>query len=332
MIHTTFKTAALGAVFSAALAGAAWAAGDTPGAGVTVRPVEGTNLEEKFQHQILYRALAELGYEVADPSEVEYQTMHLAIGAGDGDFTAVHWDPLHAAFFDEAGGDAAMSKVGHYIQGALQGYLVDMDSYNAGVHNLGDLKDPAIAARFDADGDGKADLAGCPPGWGCERVIEHQLPEYGLTDTVTHNQGAYNAIIADTIARLGEGKSVLYYTWTPYWVSGVLVPGQNVQWIEVPYSSLPDGRTDNTMFDGKNLGFAVNELRVVANNAFLAANPAAGKLFEVAAIDINDVSAQNKKMRDGEDKIEDIARHVDEWIAAHRDLFDGWLAAARAAG
>jgi glycine betaine/proline transport system substrate-binding protein len=45
--------------------------------------------------------------------------------------------------------------------------------------------------KFDADGDGKADLAGCIPGWGCERVIEHELTEYGLRDTVTHNQGEY---------------------------------------------------------------------------------------------------------------------------------------------
>ncbi len=49
-------------------------------------------------------------------------------------------------------------------------------------------------------------------------------------------------------------------------------------------------------------------------------------------LDINDVSAQNKTMRDGEDDIDDIARRVDEWIAANRELFDSWLAAARATG
>ncbi len=325
------KSAALGAVCSVALVGAALADGHQPGEGVTVRPVEGTNLEEKFQHKILYRALEELGYAIADPQEVEYSTMHLALGSGDGDFTAVHWDPLHAAFFEESGGEAALTKVGHYIEGALQGYLVDSASYEAGVTNLGDLKDPETAKRFDADGDGKADLAGCVPGWGCERVIEHQLTEYELRGTVAHNQGKYAAIIADTIARHDAGESIVYYTWTPYWVSGVLVPGDNVQWLEVPYSSLPDDRTDNTEFDGKNLGFAVNELRVVANNDFLAANPAAAKLFEVASLDINDISAQNKAMQDGEDSVEDIDRHVDEWIANNRAAFDGWLEEARAA-
>lgn len=304
-------------------------AAEMPGEGVTIRPVEGTNLEEKFQHQIIYKALEKLGYTIAEPEEVTYQTIHLALGTGDADFTAVHWDPLHKAFYDESGGDAKLTKVGDYISGALQGYLVDAESYKAGITNLGDLKDAENAKRFDADGDGKADLAGCPPGWGCERVIEHHLGEYGLGDTVTHNQGEYNAVIADTIARLEAGQSVIYYTWTPYWVSGVLVPGDNVQWIEVPYSSLPDDRTDNTEFDGKNLGFAVNSLRVVANNDFLKANPAAAKLFEVAAIDINKVSAQNNTMRGGEDSLDDIERHVDEWIKENQATFDSWIKAAQ---
>lgn len=304
---------------------------DMPGKGTTIRPVEAPALEEKFQHKILYRVLEELGYEIAEPQEVEYQTMHLVLGTGDGDFTAVHWDPLHLAFFEESGGDAALTRVGDYIAGALQGYLVDTDSYNAGIKNLGDLTDAAVAQRFDADGDGKADLAGCAPGWGCERVIEHHLTEFGLRDTVAHNQGAYNAIMADTIARLEAGESIVYYTWTPYWVSGVLVPGDNVQWVEVPYSSLPDDRTDNTVFNGMDLGFAVNSIRVVANNDFLANNPVAAKLFEVAKLDINDISAQNKTMADGEDSIADIDRHVAEWIAEHRSEVDSWLQAARAA-
>ena len=302
-----------------------------PGDGVTVRPVEGTNLEEKFQHQIVYRALEELGYEVAEPQEVEYQTIHIALGTGDGDFTAVHWDPLHKVFFDNSGGDAVMSRVGELIPGALQGYLVDKASYEAGVTNLGDLKDPEVAKRFDSDGDGKADLAGCVPGWGCERVIEHHLDEYGLRDTVNHNQGAYNVIIGDTVSRQAAGESVIYYTWTPYWVSGVLVPGGNVEWIEVPYSSLPDNREGNTTFQDKDLGFEVNSMRVVANNDFLAANPAAKAVFEAAQIDINAVSAQNNQIAGGEDSEEDIARHVEEWIAANREAFDSWIAAGKAA-
>ena len=326
MNHVKITTALAFAMLASPL----WA-GDQPGAGVTVRPVMQSYVEEFFQHRILFRALEDLGYAVADPQEVEAQTVHLAIGTGDADFTAVHWNTLHDAFFQEAGGTATMTKVGTLIEGALQGYLVDKASYDAGITDLGQLTDPATAARFDADGDGKADLAGCVPGWGCERVIEHQLTEFGLRDAVTHNQGAYNAIIADTIARQKNGEAVLYYTWTPYWVSGALVPGQDVEWLSVPFTALPDGGTGETEFNGKNLGFAVDSIRVVAGNDFLAANPAAAKLFELARIDINDISAQNKLIADGEDGAAAIDDHVTAWIAAHRAEYDGWLDAARAA-
>ena len=304
-------------------------ANDKPGEGVTVRPMLPTQIEEFFQHRILFRALQDLGYTIAQPNEAEYQTIHVAIGSGDADFTAVSWVTLHDSFFQEAGGEKVMSRVGTYIEGALQGYLIDKATYDSGVKDLSQLKDPAVAAKFDADGDGKADLAGCIPGWGCERVIEHALNEYKLRDTVTHNQGAYQAMMADTIARFENGKPVFYYTWTPYWVSGVLVPGKDVEWLSVPYTSLPDGAKANTEFDGKNLGFAVDNIVVVARNDFLAANPAAKKLFEVAKLDINDISAENKLIQDGQKSSADIDKHVNDWIKGHQDLYDGWLKAAR---
>lgn len=325
------KLLRIAAILAMTMSPAALMAQDRPGEGVTVRPVMAPQLEEAFQHRILFRALEDLGYTVAEPQEAEYQTIFLALGGGDGDFTAVAWDVLHEPFYEEAGGDEVLSKVGTLVEGALQGYLVDKKSYDSGVQNLGDFKDPAVAARFDADGDGKADLAGCIPGWGCERVIEHQLDEFGLRDTVTHNQGAYNAILADTIARHENGEPILYYTWTPYWVSGVLVPGEDVEWLAVPYSSLPDGATGETTFNGKDLGFVVDSIRVAARNDFLEANPAAAKLFEVAKIDINDISAEAKRITDGEDTSEDLDRHVDEWIAAHQAEYDSWLEQARAA-
>lgn len=300
---------------------------DKPGEGVTVRPVASPIAEEQFQARLIYKGLEELGYTV-EPQQVEIQTAHLAVGTGDADFYSAHWDLLHAAFFEESGGDAVLQKIGPFIEGMVQGYLVDKASYDAGVKNLGDFKDPAIAAKFDGDGDGKADLAGCVPGWGCERIIEHHMDEYGLRDTVTHNQGEYNALMADTIARFQNGQPILYFTWTPYWVSGALVPGKDVEWLDVPYTSLPDGVVAETTFDGKNLGFAVDNMYILATDKFLADNPAAAKFLELVKIDINDVSAENKLMADGAASSEDIDKHVADWIAAHQAEFDGWVAAA----
>lgn len=311
-------------------------AADLPGKGVTVQPVDQGLIEEQFQYEILIAGLEELGYEVKPILHMagEVVTSHLAVGRGDADFYAVHWDPLHLKFYQKAGGGESMLKVGELTPGALQGYLIDKktaDQHN--ITSIEQLKDPEIAKLFDADGDGKADLCGCNPGWGCERVIEHQLTEYDLRDTVEHNQGTYFALIADTISRYKAGQSILYYTWTPLWVSGTLVPGEDVEWLSVPYTSLPGERTevDTTLPDGRNTGFAVNLIRVIANKDFLDANPAARKFFELAKVSINDVSAENGLIRAGEKTEADIKRHAKDWIKAHQEEFDSWIEAAKKA-
>jgi glycine betaine/proline transport system substrate-binding protein len=154
-----------------------------------------------------------------------------------------------------------------------------------------------------------------------------------LRDSVTHNQGSYSAIIADTIARYKQGEPILYYTWTPYWVSGVLVPGKDVVWLQVPFSSLPGERkdVDTSLPDGSNYGFEANNQRIIANRDFAEAHPDAAKLFSIMQVSINDISAQNLRMRDGEDSAKDIERHADAWIRANQAKFDLWIDAARQA-
>jgi len=307
------------------------AAASLPGEGVSVQPLKSSIAEETFQTLLVMKALERLGYDVKPIKEIEYAAGHIAIGNGDATFLADHWDPLHIDFFKKAGGNEKLYREGVYSPGALQGYLIDKKTADAyGISNIAQLKAPEIAKLFDANGDGKADLTGCTPGWGCEKVIEHHLDAYGLRDTVTHNQGSYSAIIADTIARHGQGESVLYYTWTPYWVSGVLVPGKDVVWLQVPFSALPGERedVDTTLPDGSNYGFQANNQRIVANKAFTDAHPDAARLFAIMRVSNNDINAQNLRMRDGEASAKDIERHANAWIRANQAKFDGWIAEA----
>ncbi|GAB7211755.1 hypothetical protein OS31_32650 [Dickeya oryzae] len=110
-------------------------------------------------------------------------------------------------------------------------------------------------------------------------MINHQIQAYGLSGTVSHNQGNYAALIADTIARYKQGKPILYFTWTPYWVSDVLVPGRDVVWLQVPFSSLPGKQkdTDTKLPNGANYGFPVNNMRIVANKSWAQKKPGSGK-------------------------------------------------------
>ena len=324
---------AAGLLAATATTGAAFAQ-DLPGKGVVVQPVKSSIAEEVFQTLLVARGLQKLGYDVRPYREVEYATAHVALANGDATYLATHWDPLHADFYKNAGGDAKLSRTGAYSPGAAQGYLIDKKTADAHkITNLGQLQKPEIAKLFDTDGDGKADLTGCNPGWGCEAVIEHQLTAFKLRNSVRHVQGSYSALIADTITRYKEGKPILYYTWTPYWVSGVLRPGQDVVWLQVPFSSLPgeQAKLDTKLPNGQNYGFVINTQRIVANKAFVEKNPAAGKLFEVMVLPVADINAQNLRMQAGENKPADVERHLDAWIKANQKTFDGWIAQAMAA-
>jgi len=304
-----------------------------PGKGVEITPIFPSIAEERFRGEIAIAGLEALGYEVEEPKETEYATMMLALSYGDADFSVHAWNQLHSTFYKKAGGDETLVKAGDVIPGVLQGYLIDKKT--AEQHNitkLTDLQKPEIAKLFDADGDGKADLTGCNPGWGCELVIDHHIEAYDLGKTVSHNRGSYFALMADTITRYKEGKSVLYYTWVPQWIAGVLVENEDVVWLEVPHTSLPDGNNDvNTSFNGKNLGFAVDQIQAILNKEFAEENPAATKFLSLVQITASDESAQNLRMQDGEKSMKDIKRHAKEWISEHQTTFDSWLTEARAA-
>ena len=320
-------TLLLSATLSMALVSqASWAA--------KVIPFQGSIAEETFQTEIVNRALSALGHQVSDIKEVDYAVAYQQISqqadSDDISFMAVNWSPLHDSMYNKVGGDNVFHRKGNYVEGCAQGYLIDKktaDKYN--IKYINDLKDPKIAKLFDHDGDGKADLAGCNPGWGCEKVIEYQLDAYGLRDTIKHNQGSYSAIISETITNYKQDKPILYYTWTPYWVSGILVPGKDTQWLQVTRSAHPVTKSTE-LSNGANYGFNVNSMRIVANKSVAQNYPEVATLFSVMEVSVNDISAQNQLIKNGQNTMKDINRHVDAWIKANQSTFDGWIAQAKA--
>jgi len=304
-----------------------------PGAGVKVRSGGSGSSHGIFVTEIIKIGLEKLGYQTEPVKSLSISVIHTAVSNGDLDLYGTHWERLHHTFFENNGGDRKLQRVGVLVENALQGYLIDKktaDQYN--ISNLEQLKDPEIAKLFDSDGDGKANLIGCNPGWGCELAIEHHLDAYGLRDRVEHEQGEYEALLIDTMARYRQGKPILYYSYTPHWLGIVLEPGKEAIWLEVPFTSLPKAQgkvtARETSVDGKNLGFVVERVRVLANKDFVEANPAAKRLFELIKIPLADINAQQKLVYNGEDSREDIRRHAEEWVQKNQQQFDGWVSDA----
>jgi len=321
----------------------AFAAHHNPGEGIKVQTARATWNTGYFQEALVRAGLQELGYEVENPKELQNPLFYQSVVLGDVDYWANGWFPLHndqlPRRFDERA-----EAIGYEVKsGGLQGYLVskrDVEKYH--IKSLDDFKRPEVMKAFDANGDGKADLTACPPGWGCEKVISHHFKAYNLDDYINPIKAGYSASMADTIARFRNDQPIFFYTWAPNWTIFKLKPGQDVMWINVPKIDPTEAQQgseakmvasgiEGAVSDPIKLGFVVNDIRIVANKQFLNQNPAAQKFFELFSLPLIDINEQNAKMENGEKSQEDIERHAQEWIANNKKTWDNWLDAARKA-
>lgn len=290
----------------------------------------------RTDHQLIYEVieegLAALGYKNNEMLTGAYPAIHLSIGQGDADYTAVHWKPLHNEFFENGGGDDAMVRMGPMYTNAMQAYFIDKATADKhSITSLEQMKQPEIKALFDTNGDGMANLTGCNPGWGCEKVIEHHLDAYKLRDHINHDKGAYFALMADTIERFKAGQPIFYTTWAPNWIMGTLKDGEDVVWLNAPFSSLPGGQDANTEWpDGRNPGFGSNDNYVLVNKSFAEANPKVMAFFEGLRIPVSDLSGMMTRMNNGEDSPEQLEQIAKDWIVANQAEWDALIAKASA--
>ncbi|WP_319584133.1 glycine betaine/L-proline ABC transporter substrate-binding protein ProX [uncultured Pseudodesulfovibrio sp.] len=333
----------LTALLAVLIASSAFAMDMQPGKGVTVQPARATWNTGFFQEALVRKGLEALGYEVKKPRDLTNPIFYKSVTLGDVDYWTNGWFPMHNAQLPK-NFDKKAQIIGYVAKaGGMQGYLVskrDVEKYN--IKSLDDFKRPEVMKAFDSNGDGKADLTACPPGWGCEKVIAHHMEVYGLKDYINPVKASYEAGMAAALGEYKSGKPVFFYTWTPNWTVFKFKPGKDVVWINVPEIKPTEAQASNAdrmtvsgvegaVSDPLKAGFVVSDIRAVANKKFLEKNPAAAKFLELFTLPLADISAQNTRMNEGEKSDKDIAKHADEWIKNNKATWDGWLKAAREA-
>jgi glycine betaine/proline transport system substrate-binding protein len=334
----------------------------TPGDGVTVKAARASWTTGYMQAAIYAALLRELGFEVAEPADLELDPgqFYVALAEGEADFWGNSWYPGHLSWHDGELTDGSL--VGDHITiigeelvaSGLEGFLTNKNiAEENGIVTLDQINDdPALIALYDADdsipGDGIVQILGCPESWTCDDIANEMI-EFAGWDNIEQTKAGYEAMIAEAVGRSADGKAFIMYTWSPSGYLTQLVPGDNAIWLAVEESSVLDGSItpdwdfvstppaalpagECTNPDACYLGWAAADILVTASNAFLEANPSAAGLFEQVTFSVVDVAIQNVKYDGGENTTADVNRHADEWIADNRDTVDEWLTAARAAG
>ena len=327
---------------------------ETPGSGVSVTMAR-ANWSTGYMQAAIYAALlAELGYEVSDPADLELAPSNAFVAMANGEFAfwVNSWFPNHDQFLAGVMPDGSLvsdhvTRLGREMaRSGVQGLITNKAFADEnGLTTLDALlSNPdqfAVYESADASpGDGILQIYGCPDGWGCHVNINAWIENAGWDNVEQFDIGGYEAMIADAIAKDAAGEPYLVYTWGPSHYVSDLRPGDNAVWVSIhedPSISPtqiegPTSLGDQCTADPCLLGWDAADIAVTANNDFLAANPAAARLFELFTISPVDVALQNVRMQGGEDSEDNIKSHAAEWIANNRDLADSWLRAARLTG
>jgi glycine betaine/proline transport system substrate-binding protein len=319
-----------------ALTAADNAAAQQPGEGVTVQPAVATWTSAVPVSWVFVELLEELGYEVRNPISLSNPVAYLAIAEGDAHYWPNGWFPLHDPQLPDNFPDVATLFEPHCPACGIQGYLVNTAAIEEfAITGIDDFTRDEVKAAFDATGDGRADLFGCPPGWGCHEGINAMLDRFDLRDHINHVDAGYAANFAEALSRIQSGEPALYYTWGPSaWLLS-LVPGEEVMWINAPgiledEAERAEGVT-GAVTDPIEMGFVAADIRVAANNTFLDDNPAAAELFRQVRLPLEWISEIDSAMDEQDLTDSEVRPLAAEWIAANRDIVDAWLEAARTA-
>lgn len=327
----------------AAVLAMAWqpvSAQDKPGEGKTIRFARSDSLGANYvQDVILIEGLKKLGYDVKMSTLGSTASMQAA-SQGDMDFVSDINMPQQEASYVKLKDKLDLIGEGSIIGGGINGYYVDKktaEAYN--LTNVEQLKDPKIAALFDTNGDGKADMVNCDPGWRCGDVVDYQIEKFGLKDTVQTVRAKYEVLLAESFARAKRGEPMLIYTWSPSWVTDTLKPGEDAVWLPIPFDALPENvtATNGHLVNGV-IGCAGGQdpcrmttgswnWMMAVNKDFINANPAVRKFVELMRWPTSVWAEWETQLnKDSSDRA--LRKLGETWIAENQATFDGWVAEA----
>ncbi len=295
--------------------------------------------------QVGKQLMEELGAEVEvqefGSNSIAYSSMNL----GDTDFWLNGWFPLHNPQVPQDFNATIFEP--HCPGCTTEGYLINTEAIEEfEITSLEDFRgNEELKQAFDENGDGKADLFGCPPGWGCNGIINDHFELYDwFSETFNHVSAAYSANFSTAQARIDAGDPALFYTWRPNNTVLQLVPGEDVKYVNLvenaedlqkaeAYEALSTEALiaelgDEGVTDTVNLGFAAGDIHAVANNDFLENNPAAEELLTQLRTELQWINEATLQINEeGADPAELAAQFIED----NRDTVDEWLNAARGA-
>ncbi len=105
---------------------------------------------------------------------------------------------------------------------AFQGMCVPKGTAEAlGISKITDLTDPAVAAQFDSNGDGKGEIWIGATGWASTNVEKIRAKSYGYDQTLELTEMDETLALANLDAAVQQSKPFVFFCYTPHHMFGL---------------------------------------------------------------------------------------------------------------
>lgn len=191
------------------------------------------------------------------------------------------------------------------------------------ISSFEDLADPAVAALFDKDGNGKGEYWAGDASWRSTKIWQVKMKSYGLDELWEPEIVSDATFKAQLKTSYGNQKPILFYYWTP-------------EWIHAAYDISPLSEPEHTagcldlQLDGEDwleissAGCKTPDAQIFVSysKSLEQRNPAAAKFLSQIKLDPSVVNQWILQIGRDEMDPQDVA---EEWVAANPDIVNGWI-------
>ena len=308
-----------------------------------------------IQAEIVRQIMQTAGYTVSDPSEIELgpSNAYTAMAEGACHMWANSWYPGHYSWYENELPDGSLvadhvqAVDGLFQDSGVQGFLLTKswadDNNIVSIDQIN--RDEALWSQLDSDGDGVAEILGCPEDWTCDDIIENMIVFSGW-DNFVETKAGYDALFAEFMNKVNAGEPAIIYTWTPASYVVEMVPGVDVVWVSVETvldDSNPLGKeggenhSQGEGFTGLGadqctqpcqLGWEAADIQVSARIDLLENDPHLAALLPLIRPSILDISMLQVEQTNGDGSEAHVQELAAGWMADNADTVAEWISAA----
>lgn len=242
-------------------------------------------------------------------------------GDGSADVWTDMWMPNQQGPWDRFIEDAGTVAHNQPYAGTQQMYVPSYMSDQ--ISSFEDLKDPAVAAMFDKDGNGKGEYWAGDASWKSTKIWQVKMKSYGLSELWEPEIISDATFKAQLKSSYGNQKPILFYYWTP-------------EWIHAAYDITPLAEPEHTegclnlQLDGEDW-LEVSEagcktpdaqIYVSYSKSLEQRNPPAAKFLSQIQLDPAVVNGWILSIGRDEMDPQDVA---EAWVAENMDIVNGWI-------